>query len=136
MKRKHIILCILVFVIGGLLYLIPTLQEIHANAQRKEDFSLTGFLQRYDWIDIGLENKNVGEVNSKKDAIEKAKALWQEKYPEYCDSRVNKKSIKVGYDDDEECWHIYAIQPRGMVGGMLHAFIEKDGDVLAVWVDD
>ena len=49
---------------------------------------------------------------------------------------VNLRKIEVAYDLTEECWHIYGTLPKKTLGGVPHANIRKNGEVIAVWQDD
>ena len=130
MKRKHVILIIFILIcIGGLLsvtFLFHRLEE--SNIPQIETFCLT----EYQWeIQTFSTDQNVGEVNEKNVAIEKAKALWLEKY----NVDIPEKKVKVAYDPKEECWHVYSTLSPNALGGVLHAIIQKSGD-LVVWSED
>lgn len=131
MKKKHVILIVIVVVcIGGLLSLLFLLHGAEVfNTVKVKSFSLT----QYQWeIQTFSTEQNVGEVTDQSIAIKDAKSLWLEKYS----VDIPKRKIEVAYDSNEECWHVYSTQQSNMVGGVLHAIIHKNGDVLAVWSDD
>ncbi|MBO4873434.1 MAG: hypothetical protein J5496_08495 [Lachnospiraceae bacterium] len=129
--KKHVVLLILVFFcVGCLLSVLFFLQKaVKSDTQTTETFDLS----EYKW-----ENKtfsavqNFGEVNEKNTAIQIAKRLWAEKYS----NDVPQRRIKAAYDSNEECWHVFNTVPPNMLGGVFHAIIQKDGDVLAVWCED
>lgn len=131
MKRKYVILLILALaVIGGALSILFLLQnQKESNVPDVGIFDLT----KYQWeIQTFSTDKNVGEINKKNVAINHAKLLWLEKY----NIDIHEKKIEVDFDPKEECWHIQSTSSPNTLGGVLHAIIQKNGDVLAVWIDD
>ena len=131
MKRKHVIWVVLVLVcIGGLLGMLFLLHRpVRSSTPKVEAFCLT----EYQWeIQTFSTEQNVGEVNDKDVAIKNAKTLWLEKYG----ANIPEKKIEVAYDTKEECWHVYGTLSPNTLGGVLHAVIRKNGDLLAVWIDD
>ena len=138
-KSKRIVLIVLVVlpVIGGLLTILFLLQKSkEAKAPDVGIFELT----EYQWeITTFPSDKNVGQVDDKDVAIEKAKSLWLEQYD--MDNRelynsIHGGKIEVAYDFKEECWHIYGTLLPNTFGGVPHSIIRKSGEVLAVWMDD
>ena len=101
-----------------------------------KEFSLLNF----QWeIETFPSDKNVGQVDDANTAIEKAKELWIEKFSVIGGKPydpVDLRKIEVAYDSTEECWHIYGTLPKNTLGGVPHAIIRKNGDVIAVWQDD
>lgn len=97
-------------------------------------------LTEYQWeIKTFPLDRNVGQVDDKNVAIEKAKSLWLEKYGidnGQLYNFINGRKIEVAYDFKEECWHIYGTLPPNTLGGVPHSIIRKSGEVLAVWIDD
>jgi hypothetical protein len=97
-------------------------------------------LAQYQWeIETFPSDENVGQVNDANTAIEKAKELWIEKFSiiggqSY--NPINGIKIEVSYDSDSDCWHINSTQPSNVLGGVLHAIIRKNGEVVAVWFED
>ena len=71
-------------------------------------------------------------MNDENVAIKNAKSLWLKKY----NIDIPEKKIKVAYDSREECWHVYGTLSPNNLGGVLHAIMQKNGDLLAVWIDD
>jgi len=131
MKTKLIILFVLFLVfIGGWLSLLFLLyRTVEPNLPKGETFCLT----KYQWeIQTFSTEQSVGEVDNKNIAIKKAKSLWLEKYS----VEIPEKKIKVAYDTKEECWHVYGTLSPNALGGVLHAIIRKNGDLLAIWIDD
>lgn len=131
MKRKPVILVVLILVfIGGFLSLLFLLHRPEeSNMPKVETFCLA----EYQWeIQTFSTVQNIGEVTEEKTAIRKAKALWLEKYS----VAIPDKKIEVAYDSKEECWHVYGTLSPNALGGVFHAVIQKDGNLLAVWIDD
>ena len=131
MTRKHVVLIVLVLVcIGGILSLLFLAHgSEESNTSKVETFCLT----KYQWeIQTFSEDQNVGEVNDENVAIKNAKSLWLKKY----NIDIPEKKIKVAYDSREECWHVYGTLSPNNLGGVLHAIMQKNGDLLAVWIDD
>ena len=135
MKNK-----VIVFIIVGIILVIAGgvgIMLFNASETSKvREFDLA----KYQWaLDIFPSDKNVGEVQDKNIAIEKAKVLWIEKYgiingKPYDPTRGLK--VNVSYNTENQCWHIYGTLPPDVDGGVPHALIQKDGKVLAVWCDD
>jgi len=129
MKSNRIILIVLfATVLAGLLYILFLFPKSKGlDAISAETFSI----EKYQWeIKTFSVNKNIGEINNENDAIEKAKSIWNEKY------NVDINTVELSYDYEEECWHINSMWEQDMVGGMYHVIVRKNGDVIAVWVDD
>ncbi len=104
-------------------------RPVEPNTPKVETFSLT----KYQWeIQTFSTKQNIGEVNDINVAIKNAKSLWLEKYG----VDIPKNMIKGAYDTKEECWHVYGTLSPNALGGVLHAIIRKNGDLLAVWIDD
>lgn len=135
MKRRIIVLVIIgviLAVIGGSIIVLPNLK----NQPYVDEFNLA----TYQWeIETFPLDKNVGQVDDKNVAIEKAKSLWLEKYGidnGQLYNFTNGRKIEVAYDFKEECWHIYGTLPPNTLGGVPHSIIRKSGEVLASWIDD
>lgn len=135
MKKTIIVLGItgvILTVIGGLIIIFSNVK----NQPYVGEFSLA----EYQWeIETFSLDKNVGQVDDKNVAIEKAKSLWLEKYgidngQQY--NFISGRKIEVSYDFKEECWHIYGTLQPNTLGGVPHSIIRKSGEVLAVWIDD
>lgn len=110
-----------------MLFLLHRPEE--STTPKVETFCLT----KYQWeIQTFSTDQNIGEVNDKNVAIKNAKSLWFEKYS----VDIPERKIEVAYDSKEECWHVYGALSPNTLGGVLHAIIQKNGDVLAVWSDD
>ena len=132
MKRKSFIISVIVVVgvgvLVGLLFLSYSTEE--PNVLQVGTFSI----DEYQWeMQTFSTDQNVGEVKDENAAIIKAKEVWSSKY----DADFAERIIKVAYDVNEECWHIYSkFSSKNRVGGGLHAIIQKNGDLCAVWRDD
>lgn len=130
-KRKHVVLIVLILaLIGGLISLLFLFNKsVKPATPEVETFCLTQF----QWeIQTFSTEQNIGEVDDKNIAIKNSKSLWLEKYS----VDIPEKNIKVGYDTKEECWHVYSVPPPNVLGGVVHTIIRKNGDLLAVWIDD
>ena len=131
MKKNIIILIssIIVFILCMLILIFLWHSAKKNNTQIVGEFSLTD----YQWeIQTFSTEQNVGYVKDKTYAINSAKQLWLEKY----NIDISNKKIRVSFDSIESCWHVYTIQSPNVVGGVFHAIIHENGDVLAVWPED
>ena len=116
--------------------------QIGETKIKVENFNLDDYSH---YIEVYAENKNVGEIKTAEIAEEKAEKLWKEhsfelkyyKLPENLD-------FKVSYDKNKECWLVSGFTAPtknldGSIQVMLestpNAIIQKDGKVLAVWLD-
>lgn len=107
----------------------------------KEQIDVGQFtLATYQWeIENFPSDKKVGKVDNPNIAIEKAKELWVEESNIIAGKPydpTNEEKIEVSYDPEEECWHINGTLPPNTVGGVPHAIIRKNGEVIAAWYDD
>ena len=134
MKRKGIyliIIAVILIAIGGLITVLVA-SCISTNLQNSEINSFD--LSSYQWeIENFPYDKNVGKVENKDVAIEKAIELWSEKYG---DRFFNENEFDVSYNSKDSCWHIRGILNPNQLGGMPHAIIRESGEVVAVWMDD
>lgn len=93
----------------------------------------------YQWaIEHYSFSQNIGFINKAETAMEKAKELWMVKYGTINGkpyNAINGQRICVFYDPLAECWYIHGTLPPHTLGGVPHALIKKNGDVLAVWHD-
>lgn len=117
-------------VIGGAIVMLFNSKKQSAVGE----FTLT----KYQWeIENFPSDKNVGQVNDSNTAIEKAKELWIEKFSTAGGkpyNPINGKKIEVSYDSEKECWHINGTLSSNVDGAVPQALIQKDGEVLAVWM--
>ena len=96
-------------------------------------------IEEYHWeIETFQSDKNVGKVNDSNTAIAQAKELWIEKYGTingipYDPTRGRK--VNVFFDDSNDCWLIKGTLPPNTKGSVPCAIIQKNGEVLAVWMD-
>ncbi|MDR0890017.1 MAG: YbbC/YhhH family protein [Oscillospiraceae bacterium] len=107
-----------------------------------DDFSLDD--EYYQWALASFpSDKNVGDVLDAQSAIAKANELWlaapaEEAY--WPDEPINGEEIVVQYDAKYQCWLVSGTLKNepGFVtfGGVPHALIQIDGNVLAVWHSD
>lgn len=135
MKNKAMIFMIL----GLVLAIIAGVIIMQFHSKKQTDVG-TFELTKYQWeIENFPSDKNVGQVNDSDTAIEKAKELWIEEFS-VIDGKpynpINGRKIEVSYDSDEECWHINGTLKPDTLGGVPHAIIRKNGNVIAVWHDD
>lgn len=135
MRKKlivYIVIGIVIGALGGMFFMLCNSNQPHDI----KEFSLLD----YQWeIETFPSDKNVGQVDDANTAIEKAKELWIEKFSinggkPY--AHVNRGKFEVSYDSKEECWHINGALSTNTLGGVPHAIIRKNGEVIAVWQDD
>lgn len=105
-------------------------------------------LTEYQWeIEHYPLDKNVGQVDDKYAAIEKAMPLWLEwsekygfddgqTYQDIYEKFIKRREFEVAYDSKEKCWHIYGTFQPNTFGGIPHSIIRENGEVIAVWVDE
>ena len=98
-----------------------------------ETFSITNYQCE---IRVFSVDKNVGEIHDKDCAIKIAKSLWLEKYDRDIERYIPGSEIKIAYDSQEDCWHIYNTTPPNILGGIYHAILRKNGEVIAIWAED
>ena len=89
-------------------------------------------------------DKNVGAVDDKETAIEKAKELWVETFSDYYNAAYGRPfdpnsdleygTVTCDFDYDHQCWHVYLRLPPDTYGDGPHAIIREDGQVLDVWL--
>lgn len=95
-------------------------------------------IETYRWeIENFPSDKNVGQVKNKEVAIQKAKQLWIDEFSTFNNQSynpVNGKEIEISYDAQNECWFINGTLPSNTKGSVPCAIIDKDGNVLAVWM--
>ena len=124
-------------IIGGLIGILFLTQR---STQYNKMLNKTLDMSKYKWaIERYQTNKNVGRVDSKKDAVQKAKSLWLE--AEFVDEEqltewIANQKIEVECDPQEEFWHIYRVFDPYVIGGKTHAIIRTSGEVMAVWVEE
>ena len=127
-RIKYTVFCLIVIVVIILITLFLFKKSNYDNLN-VGTFSLI----EYEWeISNYQSNINVGKLSNKVLAIEKTKSLWNKKY----NIDTDKLQIKISFDSEENCWHIYNITPSNTLGGVYHAIIRMNGDVIAIWVDD
>ena len=134
MKKKPIILIaigIVLAILGGVMFML-------FNSNKSLDvgeFSLSN----HQWaIETFPSDKNVGSIDDANTAIEKSKELWIEKYSVVAgqpNNPINGKPIKVYFDEKNDCWYVHGTLPSNINGAVPSALIQKDGKVLAVWMD-
>ncbi len=138
MKNKIIISITIFFVlavIGGVaIMLFSSKQPPKTKPSDVGKFDLTN----YQWeIETFPSDKNVGQVDDANTAIEKSKEIWLDKYNEVNGqpyNPINGRKIEVSYDSKKECWHINGTLPPDVDGAAPNALIQKEGQVLAVWM--
>ena len=135
MKKKTVV-CMAV--IAAIIAVGSTVFMLYRSNQpyKVKTFALLSYQQE---IEAFPSDKNVGQIDDADTAVEKAKELWIDAF-----SAVGEKpyqpaargKIEVSYDSDEECWHINGTLKPDTLGGVPHAIIRKNGNVIAVWHDD
>ena len=123
MKRKVSVLVIASLLIGVFIALIQL-----TRLSRVGEFSLSEYQRELEQLS---STSDVSEVDTPQKAIRSAKELWDEK-----GFVPSTKRVGIAYDQEAECWHVYSKPKANMLGGVAHAIIEKDGTVLALWMDD
>ena len=135
MKTKRLIFFAVACVVALVAIVLIVFLSVNSRSKVK-DFEI----ETYKWyFETFPSDQNVGNIDDKNIAIDKAMLLWSQKYDESNVSSYNnikKRNIRVEYDSAEECWHVYALSGPFTFGGVPHAIIQKNGNVLAVWVDD
>ena len=127
MKIKHFMLAIFALIIFGGIFSVVF--QYHRFKTNVGNFILI----EYQWeIENFSTEQNIGEIIDKNDAVEKAASIWLEQYG-IC---VQKKNIKVDFDSSEDCWHVYNSTPKNQLGGVYHAIIQTNGNLVAVWAED
>ena len=78
---------------------------------------------------------NVGKISDAAEAAEKAKQVWKDILHVKKDPK--EINVYVAYDSEENCWYMHNIKPKKpeTLGGVYHAIIRNNGDVLAVWFE-
>lgn len=126
-KKLMLFVSLFLVVIGGLITMFFLFQK--PTEPNIGIFNLTA----YEWeIQNFSTTYNVGKVDDIGVATEKAMSLWLENY----NLNITSENLQVEYDPQEECWHIYSIASPNTLGGVSHAIIRQNGDVVAVWLDD
>lgn len=135
MRKKRIVFIVIgivIVVLGGVFFMLCNSNQPHDI----KEFSLLN----YQWeIETFPSDKNVGPVDNANTAIEKAKELWIEEFSmigEKPYAPVNRGKFEVSYDSEKECWHVNGALSMNTLGGVPHAIIRKNGEVIAVWQDD
>lgn len=143
MKKKAIILIIILVILsilGGLMIMLSSPQKAQ-NTQEQLTIEVGKFdLSEFQWdVDTFPSDKNIGSVDDYSVAIDKAKELWVEEYSMLggqAYNPINGETIKVRFDEKNDCWLVYGTLPENAVGGVPHVIVKKDGNVIAVWCDD
>lgn len=133
MKKKTIIILITVALV---LLGVMIMMLINLNKSSKiSEFDLSN----YKWeIETFQSDKNVGKVNDSNTAIAQAKELWIEKYGTINGipyDPTHGRKVNVYFDYSNDCWLIRGTLPPNTKGSVPSAIIQKDGTVLAVWMD-
>lgn len=96
-------------------------------------------LNEYQWaIEEYPSDKIVNVINDSNSAIKEAKKIWLEEFSMINGKKVDPlENIKVltKYDATNDCWYIYGKLPKNFMGGVPHAIILSNGEVLALWHD-
>ncbi len=136
MKKIFILIAIVLILatvlIGGAIIMIAR--------SNKEPVVKDFNIEEYHWeIENFPSEKNVGQVNDVNMAIEKAKKLWIEELGTVngrsYDPTRGRKETDVFFDDSNDCWLIKGTLPPNTKGSVPCAIIQKNGEVLAVWMD-
>lgn len=129
-RTKIIAIMVMVITIGGITMYCGIDKSGMINVYTTKTFELAD----YKWeIENFASNKNIGEIKEEKNVIDKVKILWNKEFN--INSRQT-KNIEISFDSQEECWHINNVVSRNTLGGVVHAIIRKNGDVVAIWYED
>lgn len=81
--------------------------------------------------------RNVGEIKDAADAVEKAKALWDNDFGiidgKYYDPTEG-RNVEVSFDQKSLCWLLCGTLPDNTFGTVPMAIIKSDGTVVSVWM--
>lgn len=133
--KRIMLFTLLLFILLCLGAIIWTHREVDTNS--KYEVGVFDIDYYEDDIKKFSSNIMVNPIESDKDAIETAKMIWKEKFPQY-----KEKNVGIDYDAQADCWHIYGtLQPvndifgieRPRLGGVPHLLVLSSGQVLAVW---
>lgn len=120
---RGIVIIMVALIVGSIVVLLDM------NKQDKvENFSLEDYREE---INSFPGNQNVGTVENADAAKKHARMLWREKF-----NVSDIAGITSAWDPENKCWHIYNITHANVLGGVFHAIIQKNGDVVAVWAED
>lgn len=125
-SRKNltiVIVTLIIILIAVILFVVISNRKTDVKTFNLSDYQL--------YIDNSTSKENVGPIQDKKDALEKAENLFIEKYG----IRVKlQRPYEVFYDEETNVWLIMGSLRRGWDGGTACVLIQADtGDVLAIW---
>lgn len=143
MKRTHAIIIALV-IIGVIAFFFiakpycadpeePAVQ-IQQQAYEVSPFQVENYQDNIAYFPSGLE---LGPVNGIEDAVEKAKAVWSEKYADSfwvqeCVS-TSEWPVLIFFDYKNCCWFLCGKLPPRTLGGTPCIIFDSEGNVLALW---
>ena len=135
------IVCVIMLVPFGTTHGVEYQSEVGTNPSETDVYkvNLKEFdISEYQWeIENFPSTENVGQINDALAAIESAKELWIEKFSTIGGQPydpINEREIEIFLDRDDDCWLIRVLLPPETLGSTPHAIIQKDGDVVAVWM--
>ena len=108
-------------------------EYLYTQTYETEDFDLQSFVSE-NKIETGNFG-NVEQTDDEKTAVDKAKALWDEKFGTAdgrCYNVTEGRKVNICYDKNEACWLLYGTLPEDTFGSVPAAIIRSNGDVLAV----
>ena len=78
---------------------------------------------------------NLGSIDNKEKAIEKAELVWQRQFGTDMLKEIqhNEQPFSVRYNSEKKMWLITGSMEPNTVGGVAGAIIGGDGTVLAIW---
>lgn len=103
------------------------------------EFSLDVFANKHQWFfDNFASDKNIGEITNAETAAQKAKEhiLDTTKGIDENHQCFQRKWVRVDYDSENDCWHIYNETDKKSVGGVTHVFVYSNGDVICSYIED
>lgn len=118
--------------------IIAFLIILHHNKHYDIVDSGTFDLNDYQWLlDNFPSDKNVGFINDKETAVEKAIELWRSELGTMDGKPYNPlkqvENIVVAFNSEHKCWLIYGELSINVKGAYPTAIIKQNGDVMTVY---
>ena len=137
---KHftkIVLVLILLLLPCAIFLSSCLLQPKEPEIEFSNFKLSECYTEYEF-EIGVfpleEEINVGEVNDIETAVERAKELWDRRFPEGNYNAKGWEKIQVFYDESENCWLVSTELPSYIDGVVPCALFRSNGEVLEVFL--